>query len=168
MRVRLKIRFRPKVAADDAFVASIGRRVFARWSRDPARSLASMLSSPRARAEIAEHQGEPIGFAILTFDTLPRRFGPWPSPTIARLDAIAVAPSLEGRGIGKALLAHAESVGRREGGVVMTLMTAGDNLRARRLFASSGFLPLVQLPRSYANGDAAIEMFKLIDPCDPV
>lgn len=161
MRVR-ELSFRPRAKADDAFIASLGRAVFSRWSREPGRSVLSMAAIAGARTEIAMTSGRPVGFAIVTFDRLGRRFGPWSDPRVARLDAIAVTPEAQRLGVGAALLEHAESVAAHDGGVVMMLMTAQRNLPARRLFQDAGFQGLVQLPRAYANGDAAIEMFKPI------
>lgn len=161
MRVR-ELSFRPRAKADDAFIASLGREVFSRWSREPGRSVLSMAAIAGARTEIAVTGGRPVGFVIVTFDRLGRRFGPWADPRVARLDAIAVAPEAQKRGVGAALLEHAESIATHEGGVVMMLMTAQRNLPARRLFQDAGFQGLSQIPREYANGDAAIEMFKPI------
>lgn len=161
MRVR-ELSFRPRTKADDAFIAGLGREVFARWSREPGRSVLSMAAIAGARTEVAVSGGIPVGFAVVTFDRLGRRFGPWADPRVARLDAIAVLPAAQRRGVGTALLEHIESIANREGGVVMMLMTAQRNLAARRLFRDAGFHGLVELPRAYANGDSAIEMFKAI------
>jgi len=162
MRLAQRLRFRPRTPDDDSFMLSIGRRVFARWSRDPARSLGSMLASRGARAEIVERDGAPVGFAIVTFARLPRPYGPWREPAVGRLDAIAVAPREQGKGVGRALARRAEAIAREEGGVVMTLMTAEGNVRGRRLFTRCGYLPVIRMPDSYMNGEAAIEMFKPI------
>jgi len=163
MRVS-ELRFRARTKADDTFLVAVGRSVFARWSAEPGRTLLSMVQVAGARTEIAVRDERPVGFAIVTFDRLGRRFGPWADPKVARLDAIAVLPAEQKNGIGSALLEHAESVAVAEGAVVMMLMTAQQNLEARRLFGASGFQGLSQLPREYANGDPAVEMFKSIAP----
>jgi GNAT superfamily N-acetyltransferase len=160
MRLAQRLRFRPRRPEDDTFMLSVGRRVFARWSRDPARSLASMLASKGARAEIVERDGAPLGFAIVTFARLRRPYGPWREPAVARLDAIAVTPREQSAGVGRALTRRAEAIAREEGAVVMTLMTAEGNAKARRLFSRAGYLAVIRMPDSYVNGDAAIEMFK--------
>jgi ribosomal protein S18 acetylase RimI-like enzyme len=141
---------------------TVGRRVFARWSRDPGRSLSSMLASRGARAEIVERDGVPLGFAIVTFERLARPYGPWRTPAVARLDAIAVSPREQNAGVGRALTRRAEAIAREEGAVVLTLMTAESNTKARRLFTRAGFLAVIRMPNSYVNGEAAIEMFKPI------
>ena len=122
----------------------------------------SMAAIAGTRTEIATAGGRPVGFVVVSFERLGRRYGPWTDPKVARLDAIAVAPEAQRRGVGAALLEHAEAVASHEGGVVMMLMTAQRNLSARRLFRDAGFSGLLQLPREYANGDAAVEMFKAI------
>lgn len=154
--------FRPRTKADDAFIVGLGREVFSRWSREPGRSVLSMAAVAGTRTEIATAGGRPVGFVVVSFERLGRRFGPWTDPTIARLDAIAVSPAAQRRGVGAALLERAEAIASHEGGVVMMLMTAQRNLAARRLFRDAGFFALLQLPREYANGDAAVEMFKAI------
>ncbi len=161
MRART-LSFRPRTKADDAFIVELGREVFSRWSREPGRSVLSMAAIAGTRTEIATAGGRPVGFVVVSFERLGRRYGPWTDPKVARLDAIAVAPEAQRRGVGAALLEHAEAVASHEGGVVMMLMTAQRNLAARRLFRDAGFSGLLQLPREYANGDAAVEMFKAI------
>ena len=117
-----------------------------------------------AHAEIAIAQHDPIGYFVLSSMELGRPYGPWPTPRIAHLDAIAITPEAQGQRLGRALTRRAEEVAREGGAVVMTLMTAMGNTRARRLFERSGFLPVLRSDGSYANGDAAIKMFKLIAP----
>jgi ribosomal protein S18 acetylase RimI-like enzyme len=158
-----KVSFRARTEEDDVFLLSVGRRVFASWSRDPARALAAMLVEPGARAEVAWVSEARVGFFIVGLDALEKPFGPWLRPVAARLDAIAVVPGAQGRGIGRALLERAEELARDRGGVVMSLMTATDNHRARRLFHAAGYLPLIAFANGYANGDAALEMFKSLD-----
>ena len=141
----------------------VGRRVFARWSRDPAVALTAMLRAPYVQAEIAWVEEARVGFFILGFEPLKREFGPWRRPVASRLDAIAVVPGVQRHGVGRALLDRAEHVARDQGAVVMSLMTASENVGARRLFERAGFLSLTELAESYANGDSAVEMFKALD-----
>src|SRR5437762_11737432 len=58
-------------------------------------------SHPRLFCEIAEWDGEPVGFAVwfINFSTFSGRFGIY-------LDDLFVRPAHRGRGIGKALLAN--------------------------------------------------------------
>jgi ribosomal protein S18 acetylase RimI-like enzyme len=154
---------RPKRATDDAFVLGLSQRVFAAYSRDPLASMSSMLEEHGAEASIAQIGRTRAGFVLLAYERLPRSFGPWQRPVVARLNAIAVRPDIEGRGIGRALLVAGEEMARAAGAASFWLLTAENNLRARRLFESAGFLPVVRSPTSYARGQAGITMFKLLD-----
>ena len=52
---------------------------------------------------------------------------------------IAVQPAMQGRGYGKALLAQAIELGRRNGAVRMFLEVRESNARARKMYTSFGF-----------------------------
>jgi ribosomal protein S18 acetylase RimI-like enzyme len=54
---------------------------------------------------------------------------------------IAVAPQHEGRGVGKALLAHAEAWAREHQCQLVTLAVFPGNERARALYEASGYTP---------------------------
>jgi GNAT superfamily N-acetyltransferase len=77
----------------------------------PAEAQAALLAShPAAEVLVAEQDGEPVGFAIL-FDL--------PEVVFARrcgmLDDLFVLPAARGRGIARALIAEAVSLGRARG-----------------------------------------------------
>jgi ribosomal protein S18 acetylase RimI-like enzyme len=154
---------RPRLPTDDSFLLDLGGRAFAKYSRDARSSVADMLGERGAETVVAEVSGTPVGFALLAYQTLPRDYGPWRRPVAARLNAIAVVPEKEGRGIGRRLLSAAEETARASGAVSVWLLTAETNRRARTLFASGGFQPVLRLPRAYARGQAGVTMFKLLD-----
>lgn len=52
---------------------------------------------------------------------------------------IAVQPAMQGRGYGKALLAQAIALARRNGAVCMFLEVRESNARARKMYTSFGF-----------------------------
>ena len=169
---------RPRRPADDGFIYRLSDRLFAPYSRHPTGSMASMLAERGALAFVAEAEAErtrggeptslnpgapgPAGFIVLGFERFARTFGPWQRPALARLNAIGVQPDLHGRGVGRFLLDHAESVARDAGAVSLTLMTAETNTRARRLFAGAGFQALFTLERAYARGQRGIVMTKAL------
>jgi GNAT superfamily N-acetyltransferase len=66
--------------------------------------------APRVFADIAEWQGEPVGFALwfYTFSTFRGRHGIW-------LEDLYVREAVRGRGIGKALMARLARRCREEG-----------------------------------------------------
>ncbi len=57
----------------------------------------------------------------------------------AHLEALAVAPEAEGRGMGKALVTAAEETARARGAETMTLHVFGVNTRARGLYEKLGY-----------------------------
>lgn len=57
----------------------------------------------------------------------------------AHLEAIAIAKRIEGRGVGKRLLANAENAARRRGAQTITLHVFARNTHARRLYDSNGY-----------------------------
>lgn len=154
---------RPYQPGDEPWMTSVAARVFASWDRDPARTVTSMMRAG-ARAEIALAQHDPVGYFVVSSKELGRPYGPWSSPCVAHLDAIAVAPEAQGQRLGRSITRRAEEVARESGAVVMTLMTATGNVRARRLFERCGFLAVLRSDSSYANGDSAIHMFKMLAP----
>lgn len=148
---------------DDAALLRAVAPSFARWSRAPKRTLAALTTAPGSETLVAEAGEEALGLVTLSFEELrARSFGPFESPRVARIDAIAVAPAARRQGIARELLATAEARARERGAVVITLMTAVSNAPARRLFTGAGYLPVLRQPRAYANGEDAIEMFRLI------
>jgi GNAT superfamily N-acetyltransferase len=153
---------RPRRPGDDAFLYRLSDRVFAAYSVDPASSLTAMLDEGDARAVIAEQGGAPVGFYILSLARLPRPFGPWQRPAVARLDAIGVLPTLHGRGAGGLLLGHAEDLARDEDAVSLTLMTADTNTRARRLFSGAGYQLLYAMDGAYAQGQRGLVLTKAL------
>lgn len=151
---------RPLTPGDETFIRALSRRVFATYSRNPARLVGSMIEEENAETVVAELGGEAVGFAVIAFEELGRDFGPWRRPRVARLNAIAVHPEVYGRGIGRRLLKRAEDLARARGAVSLTLNTAVTNRRALRLFEPAGFLGVVTLPNNYARGQSAVAMFK--------
>lgn len=78
--------------------------------------------------------GDLLGFALVSLreELLSRR----PS---AHLEALAIARSAEGQGVGRALLADAEQQAMKRGAKSLTLHVFAANRRARRLYDAAGF-----------------------------
>ena len=85
---------------------------------------------------VAEADGERVGFIHLqrTEDFFTGRSN-------CHVSDLAVAPGHEGRGIGKALLAHAEAWAGEHHCQLVTLAVFPGNERARALYESTGYAP---------------------------
>ena len=83
---------------------------------------------------IAEDAGRPAGFAFLEHHT-----DYFSGERHGHLGMIAVAETAEGRGIGAALLAAAETWARAQGYSKLTLNVFEGNARARRAYERAGF-----------------------------
>lgn len=160
----LDLQLRPATPADDAFLRALGRPSFSRWSRDPAESVVRMSRATAAATLVAERAGEgspkAVGFAIVRVEPLGRPFGPWAAPAVAHLDAVAVSRAARGAGVGTALLRAAEELAAERGAVVLSLVTAVANVRARKLFEGAGYLPTARLEAYYLGEWDAIAMFR--------
>ena len=158
------ITIRPSTPGDEAFIHDVASAAFAAYSHDPRRAIRSILGDRTAEALVAEVDLLRVGFVVLQYEQLARDFGPWVRPTAARLNAIAVSPQAQGRGIGRRLLERAEAAARGRPSLSLSLATSERNTRARRLFTAAGFVPFARLDRYYAGGQAAVLMHRsLID-----
>ncbi len=97
------------------------------WQRD------MFGPSPRFLALVAETDGIPVGMATL----VERYYPAWAGPVLA-LDDVFVTPEQRGRGVGKALLAHAAAEALRHGSPFIELTVQAQN-PARRLYERAGF-----------------------------
>lgn len=85
---------------------------------------------------VAECDGVRAGFLLL-LDDLPDEVTSMPQAFVAYM---AVAPELQGRGVGHALLEAAESEAKRRGLPYISLMVTEDNTAARRLYERGGYV----------------------------
>ncbi len=88
------------------------------------------------RMWVAEEQGRVVGYV----DTGPSRDADAASDT-AEVYAIYLEPEASGKGIGRALLAHAVQDLRQRGYRQATLWVLESNARARRFYEAAGWLP---------------------------
>lgn len=108
------------------------------------RSLRRLLRAPSARVCVAELPGQPVAGALVL---LTRR-----GSRRARIYSLVVHPACRGRGLGQALVRHAEALARAAGCSQLSLEVRGDNLAARSLYAGLGFMPVRELPGYYEDG----------------
>jgi ribosomal protein S18 acetylase RimI-like enzyme len=155
-----EITLRPKRPADDDFLFQLSDWLFSPYSMHPTSAMASMLGERGARVMVAEVRRRPVGFFVVGVERYGKTFGPWRRPALARLNAIGVTPEVQGRGVGRVLLARAEEVAIDDGAISMTLMTAETNVKAQRLFRSAGYQAVFTLDQAYAKGQRGIVMMK--------
>jgi ribosomal-protein-alanine N-acetyltransferase len=143
---------RPFTAEDTFFVRRVAAEAFAEY--DAARAAAhtlSLVQSPNARTLIAEHDGRPVGFAIVAVEG-----------DYAHLSAVAVVRGLRGRGIGGKLVRAAERNAVVRGARVMLLETGEANLAAIDLFVRSGYQRDGRVARYYRTGYDALRFRKAL------
>jgi ribosomal-protein-alanine N-acetyltransferase len=116
---------------------------------------------PAVMTFIAEEDGKPVGFTMLGLYVPDRTRG-----YVADLLAIAVAPTAQGRGLGKQLLDHvlvtAGTLGKRMPVQEIRLDVADTNTRGRRLFESRGFELAKEDHGTYQGGQRALRMRKAL------
>ena len=111
------IQIRPACAADVPLILRFIREL-AVYEREPDAVLtteADLLrdgwgATPRFRAVIAEHNGEPAGFALFFAS-----YSTWRGHHGIRLEDLYVTPAARGQGVGRALLRHLAQVAVAEG-----------------------------------------------------
>ena len=76
---------------------------------------------------------------------------------------IAVDPSMQGHGAGRALLSHAEACVRRAGGrgLVIDTSSRAEYQPAHQLYARCGFQRVAEVPDYYQPGDSLIMYMKV-------
>ncbi|MDR6439313.1 ribosomal protein S18 acetylase RimI-like enzyme [Paenarthrobacter nicotinovorans] len=91
------------------------------------------LTSPGSVLSIVESRSAISGFALVLEDT---QGG---SSRTAHLSLLAVNPSIQARGVGRALLANITRVLITEGFTSASLRVVSDNLPARKLYEAAGW-----------------------------
>jgi ribosomal protein S18 acetylase RimI-like enzyme len=102
--------------------------------RNSQREFAAYIGTPGVDVYVLEFDGLPAAYVGTTL------FSGW-----GHLDRIAVAPSLQGRGIGQAALRFAIEALRRKGARRIGLSTQGTNFRSQRLYERFGFMRTPEL-----------------------
>jgi ribosomal protein S18 acetylase RimI-like enzyme len=156
------IAVRPASAGDEDFAYDLASEVFSAYSRDARRAIGSILRDRETETLVAEIDSLRVGFVVLQYERLARDFGPWARPTVARINAIAVRPDAQGRGIGRRLLESSEKAALARSARSLSLATGEGNTRARRLFTAGGFVELARVERYYAGGQTALLMHRAL------
>lgn len=154
---------RAATPADLAFVRALAAREFAAFG-DYGRIVDEWLAHDGLLTFVADGDGGPVGFTMVGFYRLEE--ATTPQPYAADLLAIAVSPSVQRRGVGRALLEHAVATARaarrrlpvRE----LRLSVADTNTRARRMFAAAGFVEEPGDHGLYDGGQRALHMVRVL------
>jgi ribosomal protein S18 acetylase RimI-like enzyme len=137
---------RPATRQDRAFVLSLADRLaefnHPRWrtaeeiAEGDRRALASAFDSPKPDEAlfVAELHRKPAGCLLLW--TLEDYFS---GERHTHISVLAVAREAEGKGVGRALIEHAERWARERGHARLTLSVFEANERARHLYERTGF-----------------------------
>ena len=115
--------------APDGIRPSLAREVQAHFSLA---AISVLLSAPRSRFIVAERAGHMVAFAQLTMDSIQERV---PVRPAAELNRLYVQERFAGRGVGTALLAHAEALAVTEGANTLWLTAWVGNHRALAYYA---------------------------------
>lgn len=117
------------------------------------RQFQHLLKRGNARCVVAEAADGLAGYALTLFRAGSR---------IARLYSIAVDPAGRGRGIGRRLLAAAESAALAAGARQVRLEVDGAGRAAVQLYRTAGYLPFDRIPHYYGKGRPALRMAKVL------
>lgn len=116
------------------------------WSEEQFRDELDRIPDSRWYA-VAEDHGRVIGYV-----------GLYLSAPDADVQTIAVAPSHQGQGLGRALLRAAVDTAWHRGCTRLFLEVRADNEAALALYAACGFVRMGRRPRYYPDGADAITM----------
>lgn len=110
------------------------------------------------RVIIAETKDHKIaGFVVTEFHSATMR-------NAVNIVDIAVAPELQGQGIGRALMEQVEETALKNEFDTVTLQVRKSNAKARGLYDSMGFRDMGEDKKYYRDGESAVEMKKYLDP----
>jgi ribosomal protein S18 acetylase RimI-like enzyme len=123
---------------DDEALATLDMATWsAHVSPAPAREPGSPFFNDRSQPEnvlVAETDGVAAGYVML-HQSIPLQS----HHHVLEVNGLAVDPSRQGRGIGRALMEEAKREARRKGARKLSLRVLAPNVTARRLYESCGF-----------------------------
>ncbi len=127
------IRLRPAAPADVPAIRALTRRAYQPWvaviGREPAPMTADYAAAVRAhRVDLAFEENDLVGLIETRAE-----------PDHLLVINVAVAPSRQGQGLGRRLLAHAESLARDSGLAELRLYTNAAFLRNIRIYLAFGY-----------------------------
>jgi len=153
----LDIRVRLAGAGDIGALVDLENEVFA-TDRLTRRGFQRFLGSPTAALMVAEQGGRLAGYALVLFRS---------NSSIARLYSVAVLPSLEGKGAGRALMTAAEETARKQGSTHLRLEVHEANARAIAHYRKSGYELFGHHLDYYDDHGNALRFEKRLVPAQP-
>jgi len=138
---------RPAIPDDTAFILSLAPR-FVAFELPKGRRKRETVAAIRADIERALRESPPGDHFFVSVDPNERRTGFlhlqvqrdfFSGVRACHIADLAVASGQDGRGIGRALLAHAETWAKRHRCKLLTLAVFPGNARARALYERTGF-----------------------------
>ncbi|MEM3395958.1 MAG: GNAT family N-acetyltransferase [Thermoplasmata archaeon] len=132
-------------------ILAVERECFEEFLRYSPAEMRYLLFEANSEGWVAHINGRIVGYYILLF----RR-----NARVARLYSIAVAESWRGKGIGKALLQHAEERALKRGCNIMHLEVKTTNKTAISLYKRNGYSQIEFLQDYYKKGMHGIRMEK--------
>jgi ribosomal protein S18 acetylase RimI-like enzyme len=148
-------------SGDLPFVCDLSRRVFRRYGPYE-EILPRWFISGLTMVVVAETQRGPVGFAMMA-----RMADQGAGQETAEIMAIAVDPSRQGHGVGRALMEALERKAREASIRRLILHTAIDNMTAKALFSRLGFSVAESRKGFYPEGQHALMMIKILSPRKP-
>ena len=121
-------------------LTDLARAAYAKWVPVLGREPRPMKAD--YHAAVAEFRFDVIengGAIVASIQTQPRERHFW-------VESVAVAPELQGYGVGQRLLAHAEDLAREAGYSEIRLLTNGKMVDNRRLYAKVGYTEDLEEP----------------------
>ncbi len=115
------------------------------------RSLRHFLTSPKVTFIVAMSGGNLAGYALVLYP---------PRSTLARLYSIAVNPNLQGKGLGRRLLAAVDKNAKRRRRRAIRLEVRVDDARTIALYEKSGYRHFGRRARYYDNRIHALRFEK--------
>lgn len=141
------MRIRPAAVSDKDFIVGLADRLIA-FGPVPGRNPARMVERDRAVLAAALERPDTHTALFVAEDDGGRRVGfihvtathdYYSDANVAHIADVVVTPDAGGRGIGSALIAHAEAWARQRGSAMLTLNVFSANRRARDLYDRLGF-----------------------------
>jgi len=114
-----------------------------------------LLTKARSKTLVYTDHGQLLGYVMLLFSR---------ATSIARIYSVATAPKVQRKGIGRKLVAAAESESLEQGKTSIRIEVREDNAPSQHLFIKLGYKPFSHVLDYYEDHEAAVRMEKDLHP----